>query len=753
MIRRKRNIRFLSFVLVLAAVGTATGLLLKSGQLPHPGEEEDLPPSVSADTLATDWSQYIWPTDAGRKRTSEFAEFRRTHFHAGIDVSTNMQRGYNVFASRGGWVHSIEFEPGGYGWFLVLRHQDGFYTCYAHLDGFPDKIRNAYYKRLVSLRRSYGPVEWREGEVSVTRGEVVAFTGATGAGPPHLHFEVRDPDFNPVNPGLSPQLRPVDSLAPELLQLCVVPLDAASMVNGSWEQAMYNLRGTPGSGYTMSGAPVIRGSAGIMFRAHDRTNESTDYPTPYHLKLLVDGKPYFDSRSRIMQDSLGFSIRIDRDHQLMQKMKGEFRKLYREEGNHLWFYTDTGGKDGIFNVGALGSGMRTVTIIASDMAGNTSTLNFKMNILPLPDLRVEERSGFHRFRLSDTTGCRALKLELRQGGSWTTVREWGGAALAGDLSVADSLLPQDAMRVQLEDNTGATVTLAFLQERRGRKSTRLYTNREISQDEIIYTLRAADDFDAPPVVRIRQGARTAEGTVLPISGDRCRAVLKAWPGFAGSAEITVDYSIGGRAMQWKDSLSAFYVSATSGGSVASTDGRFLMNFKAGDVYRSLLCWVESRSVDSGQAYTVFPADEPLPGRPVVSIAVDGGTVKRFLDAGSPVRNYGLLSRASSGSLRARFGRFLGTYTVKEDVDKPKISFRHARGNVYALRISVTDDGSGIVPESVVVMLGDSVVPVEYNENLKVYVVPSDVQKRIKAGTITVTAADQMGNRATEQFTL
>ncbi|MEE9288816.1 MAG: hypothetical protein V3U69_04415, partial [Bacteroidota bacterium] len=33
--------------------------------------------------------QPIWPTDASKRINSSFAEFRRTHFHAGIDISTN----------------------------------------------------------------------------------------------------------------------------------------------------------------------------------------------------------------------------------------------------------------------------------------------------------------------------------------------------------------------------------------------------------------------------------------------------------------------------------------------------------------------------------------------------------------------------------------------------------------------------------------------------------------------------------------
>ena len=44
---------------------------------------------VEFDTLRTDPRDYIWPTDASTRITSSFAEYRTTHFHGGIDISTN----------------------------------------------------------------------------------------------------------------------------------------------------------------------------------------------------------------------------------------------------------------------------------------------------------------------------------------------------------------------------------------------------------------------------------------------------------------------------------------------------------------------------------------------------------------------------------------------------------------------------------------------------------------------------------------
>ena len=92
------------------------------------------------DSIRTDLADYIWPTSARPKITSSFAEFRSSHFHAGLDIGTGNRTGADVYAARDGYVARIELSPYGYGRFLILRHGDGFYTTYAHLSAYMDKL-------------------------------------------------------------------------------------------------------------------------------------------------------------------------------------------------------------------------------------------------------------------------------------------------------------------------------------------------------------------------------------------------------------------------------------------------------------------------------------------------------------------------------------------------------------------------------------------------------------------------------------
>lgn len=95
-------------------------------------------------------------------------------FHTGVDLQATM--GTPVHAAGDGVVYQAEY-MGGYGNLVVIDHGNGMRTYYAHLSRF-------------------NVIPGQE----IRRGEVLAFTGASGSvTAPHLHFEVRV-GSSPVNP-------------------------------------------------------------------------------------------------------------------------------------------------------------------------------------------------------------------------------------------------------------------------------------------------------------------------------------------------------------------------------------------------------------------------------------------------------------------------------------------------------------------------------------------------------------------------
>lgn len=119
---------------------------------------------------------FKWPVDGFV--ISPFGKQRRRHRHAGIDLKA--PKGTKVFAARDGWV-VFSGTVRGHGRVVVLEHEDGFHTVYAHNQ-----------KNVVSPEK--------DGERLIKAGELIALVGASGnATTPHVHFEIRQ-DEKPVDP-------------------------------------------------------------------------------------------------------------------------------------------------------------------------------------------------------------------------------------------------------------------------------------------------------------------------------------------------------------------------------------------------------------------------------------------------------------------------------------------------------------------------------------------------------------------------
>ena len=133
---------------------------------PLPGAEAFLPEGLRS-------NGYIWP--ARGLLTSGYG-WRWGRMHAGIDIAADV--GTPVYAAANGVVEYSDWNSGGYGNLVDVRHPDGSLTRYAHLS-----------RSLV-----------REGQ-QVRQGEQIAEMGSTGYSTgPHLHFEVHPKDEGAVNP-------------------------------------------------------------------------------------------------------------------------------------------------------------------------------------------------------------------------------------------------------------------------------------------------------------------------------------------------------------------------------------------------------------------------------------------------------------------------------------------------------------------------------------------------------------------------
>lgn len=173
---------------------------------------------------------YHWPLKQSRILTSSFAEYRPGRFHMGIDLRTG-PIGKEVFAGADGYVERIRCSPFGYGKAIYVRFDDGNSAVYAHLNDFIPSLRESI--RSVQHQRESYTVEVypMPHEFPVTRGQLIGYSGQTGIGVPHLHWEIRDKDNHPVNPKSLGVDWP-DTTRPVFRKALVVPNGLDSSVDG-----------------------------------------------------------------------------------------------------------------------------------------------------------------------------------------------------------------------------------------------------------------------------------------------------------------------------------------------------------------------------------------------------------------------------------------------------------------------------------------------------------------------------------------
>ena len=132
---------------------------------PYKIKINDLPDSTWIDCRG-----FVFPvvksTAANNHVTSGFGA-RRRRYHYGTDIGLKV--GDSVVSSFAGTVRIVEYEARGYGHYIVIRHNNGLETLYAHLS-----------KPLVKVNQE------------VTAGQLIGLGGSTGRSTgPHLHFEFR----------------------------------------------------------------------------------------------------------------------------------------------------------------------------------------------------------------------------------------------------------------------------------------------------------------------------------------------------------------------------------------------------------------------------------------------------------------------------------------------------------------------------------------------------------------------------------
>ncbi len=320
-------------------------------------------------------ADYLWPTNASNALSGTFGETRSRHFHAALDIKTWGRRGYPVYATRPGKLYRMAIGPTGYGKVLYLKHDDESYSVYAHLLRFNEDLQQlADSIRFRDYSSSFDMV-LDTMDIHIEQGEQIALSGASGIGPPHLHFELRTSREAPFNPLLT-NLKIRDTINPSFSGLAVEPLSVKSKIEG--KNHIYRRSPSRKSGFADFGTIETSGPVGLAVDVFDQANGVPNVYAAYKLKLTVDGEEVFRSKVDQFTYDETDQMYIDRVYPLLESTGKGFQRLYVADGNTLSFYTISGNKGRL----DLKPGLHDIRIEAEDFYGNRRQARLTLSVEP-----------------------------------------------------------------------------------------------------------------------------------------------------------------------------------------------------------------------------------------------------------------------------------------------------------------------------------------------------------------------------------
>lgn len=307
-----------------------------------------------------------WPLDLPKELTSSFGEYRPGRFHAGIDLRTG-DIGKEVHAAGDGYVSRVRCSPYGYGKAVYLTLDDGTTVVYGHLSDYREDLR-AYVRAAQHAAKNYTvDLSPKPGEFRVKRREVVALSGDTGIGVPHLHWEIRDKSGRLVNPRLLGIMWP-DAVAPIAENLLVWP--EGGTVNGDVTPQVVPLKAAGPGRYT-AGTIAVAGPVALGVDVVDP--EKGGAKLGIHEGVLrVDSEEVFTVRN----DYLDYEHNESGAVAFCTAMadRGRFLTLWRYPGNDAASYAITKG-DGVLPASTT---RRRAEIVLDDFNGNRASIDFDL---------------------------------------------------------------------------------------------------------------------------------------------------------------------------------------------------------------------------------------------------------------------------------------------------------------------------------------------------------------------------------------
>lgn len=321
-------------------------------------------------------ADYAWPLGRPAPLSGGFGECREGHFHTGIDFSTGGRSGLPVHAVADGEIYRLVDGLTGFGKAVYVRHADGNISVYGHLESFSPAIG----KVVSSLRtgmafRDKLDTGINPGRLPVRRGELVGFNGESGAGLPHLHFELRRAEEYPIDPfPFWPSY--TDTAPARILAIELIPLSEYSLLNGQPARGRNRIEIASDSADFIS-RPEISGRWWMNLLITDPTVDRHTV-SPRKVSYSMDGGTWknieFDSLSYRNQENKRVGLLYD----LISSSGGNYSlRLLTSIPRPPAPLADTSYP---LDADNLADGEHSIRILANDWGNNSSVAEFRFRV-------------------------------------------------------------------------------------------------------------------------------------------------------------------------------------------------------------------------------------------------------------------------------------------------------------------------------------------------------------------------------------
>ena len=366
---------------------------------------------------------YLWPTTASKLITSNFCEFRPRHYHAAIDIKTWNRTGYPVIAIEDGYVLRARISAFGYGKAVYLKLKDGNTVVYAHLSKFWPELENYLNRQRLKNKAYRIEQQFTSQQFPVKRGQIIGYSGKSGIGYPHLHFEIRDPQNRPINPLRYYPTVFKDQTPPRLFQGIFFPMDYRSLIDQRSDSVFFDIGGK--QQFQLADTLLFTGKIGLAIKSYDQAGGASNEFSFYRAEMWIDDSLVYSVQYDRFSYEQSEKVELDKNFALWREGQGIFHNFYIHPENNLPHYAGKPPESGIIDHRHLSEGLHRLTVKIFDYSNNFASFETCFRSGGIPTLNYDlfrwiENDLFLRV-YTDERLARMAVHQRNTNGSWSLV--------------------------------------------------------------------------------------------------------------------------------------------------------------------------------------------------------------------------------------------------------------------------------------------------------------------------------------------